>query len=490
MLRGAAALYRPKCMSFAPSVSSSVGLVLVLVLLLNVLRNFTTTPTLSAGKQKEGKKKQVMKRTVERERIVKSTALTTKKFRDAVSVLNFEKTAAPLNGIADFSSKLDVGTVTKFSKPTEEKLHHLKAFKKYQHHERFRHPTSIISGNTKKLNETFVQNLDQNSKFNRVYLDGPKGCGKSTLVNQTIAGALEKFNNDVVILHLYSAEIIGNGTSDYVRNNRLGLWQQPMATKRWLYRTFQTNAEVFKKMKLTKDVRFVSNKIEHSMKAGDSLHDYVLKNREMKDGLPNNAFQFFIQQLIDNSSKIPVVLSVDDFNAMADCGTTPYFTPDYVPIKIQEFELADTILKFASGELNFEKGGVLLAKSSDFHPKRKTTHIAVYPEEEYDAYMKPPRLDLELSQRLALNGGIKPFKVQGLSKEETHSLLSFWRDQEVLLVREDFRKPDYGNDAEAKAAARRAIFDSEKQFDKLVQSNFIVTQGNPHGLVKNLMLSY
>ncbi|KAI3403038.2 hypothetical protein KGF56_004098 [Candida oxycetoniae] len=449
---------------------------------------FTTSAiVLATPRQKEGKTKQAMRRKADvKDKVKKTTSLTHLGFRDAVRELKFEKLASVLNVDELNISSLKAEVVTKYPAKIEAKLRALLAFKPYQHHELFKNPISLVTSNTERIKKSFVEQLEKGSKTNRIYLDGKKGCGKSTLVNQAIALALNKFENNVVILHMHSADLIGNGTSDYFKNSKLGLYQQPMATKRWLTKLLAANEDVFKKIKLTKDVQFVRDKREIELKANkNTIFDYVSQNREINTGMPTMSFQFFIQQLIDNSAKFPVILSVDDFNAMADYSKTQYFHPDHTPIHINEFELADTIFKFASGELSFEKGGVLLAKSFNFAPKRMTTHIAVYPEEEYDPYMKLPMFDIKIAQRLLQNGGIKPFKVEDMTKLETKALLKFWRDQNVLIVRQDFHKQEYGDTEKPQAE-----FDEEKQFEKIVQSSYVISQGNPYGLVKQSLLSY
>lgn len=294
------------------------------------------------------------------------------------------------------------------------------------------------------------------------------------MINQALALSLQEFQNEVVILHLHSADIIGNGSSDYFKNNKLGLYQQPMATKRWLRKILAVNKDIFQKLKLTEDVKFYQDKQEYNLKAGENtLYDYLSKNREINKVQPTMAFQFFISQLKQHSKTVPIILSVDDFNAMADFSITQYRSPDFKPIHISEFELGDFILKAASGELNFDKGGVLLAKSCDFAPARKTTHVAVYPHEEYDPYMKYPNLDMSVAQRLVANGGIEPVQVAPLTKDEVRTLLSFWRDQQVLITRQDFHKKEFNDD---QADVVEQEFDPELQFEKLVQSSFVVSQ--------------
>ncbi|CAK9440039.1 mitochondrial 37S ribosomal protein mS29 [Lodderomyces beijingensis] len=478
---------------------------------LNFAHSFTTLSILNAApRQKEGKAKQVMGRKNDkpREKVKKTTALTPKHFRDAIRVLGFENLAPSLTGVKDLSvNELKTGTVTTYAQKTEDSLRASKAFKKFQYHEMFKKPVSLVTSNTVKINDGFVEKLEGNSIDNRVYLDGAKGCGKSTLMNQAIALALDKYDGKVIVLHLHTAELIGNGSSDYFRNEKLGLYQQPMATKRWLTSILASNAALFKTLKLTEDVTFVEKKKEVKMSKGKhSLYDYLSTNREINRGQPTMAFQFIMRQIQEHSKSIPVLLAIDDFNTMADQPITKYFDRDHAPIDIQEFELADYILRYVSGESRFEHGGVLLGKSQDVCPDRKTVHLAVYQDPKVDPYLKKPKLDLELAKRMVQTHRIEPFRVDPMTHEEVRALMSFWRDQNVLLVRESFHKKDFSinsattatatttttttNNGDLPAENPKAEFDADEQFEKICKSSYVISQGNPHGLIKQNLLSY
>lgn len=452
-------------------------------------RTFTTTPVVFDVRQKEGKKKQVLKKKVDpnKKEVRKTTSLTHLPFRDAVRNLGLNKNA-PVSKIEVLKlGNLQTGSMTSYPKKIESKLNIIGGFKRFQHHEMFDKPVSMITSNTTRLDSEFLEKLNGESKNNRIYIDGVKGSGKSTLVNQAITLAYEKLNNDVIVLHLDSGELIGNGSSDYIKNNKLKLYQQPMLTKRWIWKIMKTNEEIFKKLKLTKDTKFIKDKQEVVLKAGENtLFEYLKQNHEFGRINPHLAFQYFIEQLVDHSKEIPVLLSIDNFNAFADYPLTKYKHPDFTPIHINEFELGDFILKASSGELNFTKGGVLLAKSNDFALNRKTTHVGVYPNEEYDPYLKLPLFDFEIANRLASNGGISPFKMNPLTKDETRSLMKFWKEQGVLIIRQDFHKKLYDDDVIGSIPE----LNQDEQFEKMVQLLYVNNQGNPYGMIKQSMLSY
>lgn len=452
-------------------------------------RTFTTTPVVFDVRQKEGKKKQVLKKRVDpnKKEVRKTTGLTHLKFRDAVCNLGLDKTAPATNIDALKLDNLKNGIITSYPKKIESKLNIIGGFKKYQHHEMFNKPVSMVTSNTSRINTEFVDKLEGESKNNRVYIDGIKGSGKSTLINQAITLSYEKFKNDIIVLHLNSGELIVNGSSDYIKNNKLKLYQQPMLSKRWIWKIMKSNEEIFKKLKLTKDNKFIKDKQEVTLKAGkNTLYEFLDQNHEFGRSNPHLSFQFFIEQLIEHSKEIPVLLSIDNFNAFADYSLTKYKHPDFTPIHISEFEIGDFILKATSGELNFIKGGVLLGKSNDFALNKKTTQIAVYPQEEYDPYLKSPIFDFEVANKLTSNGGITPFKLNPLNKDEVRSLMKFWKDQGVLIIRQDFHKKLYDEES----TNTNVEINEDEQFEKLVQSLYVNNQGNPYGMIKQSMLSY
>lgn len=86
-----------------------------------------------------------------------------------------------------------------------------------------------------------------------------------------------------------------------------------------------------------------------------------------------------------------------------------------------------------------------------------------------------PIFDFDLANSLTANGGIKPFKVLPFTKEEVRSLMQFWKDQGVLIVREDFHKKDYEKISDSPE------INIDEQFEKLVQALYVNNQGNPYG---------
>lgn len=365
-------------------------------------------------------------------------------FRDAVRSLGFEKNApeVPLDTLSN--KNLSLGEIVKYSPSTESKLSTLGSFKKYQHHELFRNPILLISRNLVNLNETFIENIKSSSKNNRFLLLGDHRIGKSTLITQAQALIDDKTKGDAVFLHLDHAERIGEGTSDYLLNKKMGLYQQPMLTKRWIVKIREANKEVLQKMPLSQSTNFTTNKTQYKYVAGkNNLYEYLVNCHDFGKSLSTSAFEFFIKELQHHSKKFPVILSVDNFNAVTTHPLTKYKTPEFEPIHVSQFELGKFILDFVSGTKKFHKGGILLSESNDIG-KHDNLSIGLGLKD-YDPYQHKT-LDTKIIQSL---DGVKPFHVEYLPKENVKGLCQFYHDSGVLFIRnymykEDDRDIEYG----------------------------------------------
>lgn len=458
----------------------------------------------SAPKQKDGKKKIKLgiKKKAAAPSKPKRSGMTHLKFKDAVRALNFEKNAVDVNsqGIKTLSFdalKSQNSKVVKYDQYALQTLRALDSFKKYQHHELFSEPVSMVNNNTVEIGN-FLENLDSSSKNNRLCFIGSKGIGKSTLLTQAKALALSKFNKDIVLLHLDHPERLVEGSSDYIFNKKLGKYQQPMFTKRWIMKLREANKYVFEKMPLTRDVSFTSKKTEYNLKKNEnSLYDFVLLNHDFGKVGPSTAFSFFIEELLAHSKNIPVLITVDNFNVITSEPLTAYHHPDFTPIHVSEFEICDFILNLASGKMSFFKGGVLLAESKDV-ADRHTLNVGIGITK-YNPYWKIDECDVSIAENLLDNGGVTPLKLKELTKAQTRALMSFWKDVNVLQnkdypLQEVFKSfEQIASEEAAKASDAHEEGhegDPEVHFEKILNYNFMRSAGNPGHLLKSVVLSY
>lgn len=425
----------------------------------------------------------------------KKGGMTHLRFGDAVRTSGFEKSAVDLAQLdvedltAENIEHLQKHPVT-YTNDTEKKLFKLGLFKKYQHHEATSRPVSLATENTMDVFNTVVLTLEKPSKENKLFLTGEKGVGKSTLLAQTNALALSKYKNDVVLLSFSQPINIVNGSSDYIYNKEQEIYQQPMFTKKWIRKVLEVNLEVFKKMPLTKDIKFTSKKTETQLKKGENtLFDYLSKSRDFGKAL--SGFKFFIDQVMEHSKTFPVLVTVDDFNALAKHAETAYRHPDFTPIHLKELEVSKFIMGVLSGDVSFHKGGVLAAESKQIG---ETTTLQVGLRlTEYDPYMTEKECDRYVAEALLKNGGMQVKKVKNFTAEESKALLEFFQECGVLKIRpyphKKVIKADGSEDDKAVGAFPEVV-DAKAQLDRIVLYSYNITQGNPGSLFRTAVLAY
>lgn len=427
----------------------------------------------------------------ETEEKVKKGGLTHLKFSDAVRALRFEKLATDLSGQGLeplTTGSLQSAKIVTYSPDVQLQLSSLGAFRKFQHHELTRQPVSVVSDNTIAIQSEFVEKLTLPSTQNRICLLGEQGVGKSTLITQAQALALSQYGGDVVLLHIDHAEQIVDGTSDYIYNQSLGKYQQPMFTKRWVRKLRTANEAVLKKIPLAEDVKVASKGREHQLKKGEhTLYDYLLHNQDFGVAGSTGAFQFFIQQL--QKQQFPVFVSVDSFNALINKPFTRYFHPDMKPIHVTEFEMGHFLQQLVSGELSFAKGGVLLAETKG-DGEAKTLRVGLQLQEP-NPYDKPHQCDLEFAHSMTQNGGVTAKQLVNLSKAQAGELLSFWEKTGALVVRNYPAKLVY---SEAKDSLQVGEYaecrEPEEQLENILNNAFFVSAGNPGRFLKANHMTY
>lgn len=190
----------------------------------------------------------------------KKGGMTHLTFKDAVRQLGFEKGAKELN-VKELSNELNVGEIVTYPADNIARLNLIGSFKKYQHHELFQKPILLISDNLVKLSNTFVKKFNnETSDKNRQILLGDYRVGKSTLITQ-VQSLLMSTNPNSIFLHFDHPEKIIDGSSDYVFNKKLGVYHQPMLTKRWIMKIREANKDALSQIKLSQDISFTTKEL-------------------------------------------------------------------------------------------------------------------------------------------------------------------------------------------------------------------------------------
>lgn len=421
----------------------------------------------------------------------KKGGMTHYRFRDAVSVLSSDKQIQPLENLGiqplDASDLLEQSIVTY----EDNALPLMKAsglFLRYQHHELFEKPVTMVSNGTKSIVEPLVTDLDKNTKNNRHILIGEKGVGKSTLLAQAHALAMSKHKDNVVLLHFEQPEKIVDGSSDYLFNKSKNIYQQPMFTKRWIGKTRFVNEKVFKKMPLSRDFEISTERSSFKLKKDThTVYDFLFRSRDFAK--VSSALDYFIEQLQHHSNKFPVLCTVDNFNGLLKETYTKYHHPNFKPIHVTEFEMGKLLLSLVNGLTPFLKGAVIVAESKSLL-NTKTLNVALKLEV-YDPYHKKSEFDLKSANILLENNGLIVNKVSNLTPEEARSLVLFYRQMGALHIRDYPTKEVITMPEEIismsqikKIGALPEVMDEDLQFEKLLKTAFNVSQGNPGHLLK------
>lgn len=421
---------------------------------------------------------------------VKKSGMTHLSFKDAVRVLRSDTRLPELSSLGVES--LDAANLTKedivtYSETALPLMEGMGLFKKYQHHELFEKPISLISENTMWI-QNLVKNMNKTTKDNRHFLLGEKGVGKSTLFAQAHAIAMSHYKEDVVLLHFSELENAVNGTSDYLFNPKTGLYQQPMFTKRWIGRTRFVNEKVFKKMPLSKDLDVSTDKSNFKLKKDThTVYDLLLRSRDFTKA--SSALEVFIEQLQHHSEKFPVLCTLDNFNGLLEEPYTKYHHPDFRPIHLTEFEMGNFFLNLINGEVAFKRGAVFAAESGSLS-KTKTLTVGLGIDE-YDPYAKKSECDRVVAERLLVNGGASVYKLQNLTPTEARKLVLFYGETGALSVRDyPYKVPvtmpdDTSSVSQFKpVGALPLVKDAEAQKERLIDLAFNISQGNPGYLLK------
>lgn len=395
----------------------------------------------------------------------KKGGMTHHEFREAVTQLGYEKSAQPLQ-VPDLTSAETLGNFYKYPEAVKTKFDYLKVIQPYQHHEMFSEPVSMTNTNTEKLQKEVLSKLQGPSKDNRVCLVGGKGIGKSTLLMQAMALA-NSLEPAPIFMHIPNANSIVDGLSDYILNQKTGKYQQPMFTKRWIWKLKNANAEVFKQLKLSRDFTFEKDRKEITLTKGENtVYDLLNDCHDFGKYGPTTAFQYFVEELQFQSQNVPVLVTIDRANGLFDFPITEYRHADFSLVHVSQLEVGDWLIKLVSGEFSFAKGGVIMAQSSDFSAHRKSMKVGLGLEP-YSPYEKSWLFDVDIANAFLANGGVKPFEVAPFTKEETAKLLEFYQESGVLQATQ-----------------------GETELAKISDNQFTLSGGNPWFLVQAAAFAY
>ncbi|ESW97257.1 hypothetical protein KL918_000865 [Ogataea parapolymorpha] len=404
-----------------------------------------------------------------------------KRFNKLIVSENYKKSATDQEvheKLPVFSAEnLHLDEVVKFKKTSYQKLHILGAFKPNQFNELYSRPITLSRKvETSQIHEFLTKSLSSSSKGNRLIITGDLGVGKSTMLTQFHALALEQ---DSVILQISNMDALVDGSNDFKYNSATGLYEQPMASRDLLKKWFSLNKNVFDKIKLSRPYSPAFDSVKKQKPIGfsekNTLREVLGKLLYNPAVSRANLFQFLMDELAAQKG-IPVFLTIDNFSALCHYANTRYRDKNNNPIYFQKFQLLKTLVEFISGDKTFQKGAIVAATKFD-HKDTDTIPVALGLREP-DYYAKFDQWDRKFTEQLVSNGKPEHMHVKRLSKEQVRALVEHMLECKVIpheIEKRGFSRED----------------DIHEVLPRLSEMEYLLSgNGNPRELYKNCVFSY
>ncbi|AGO13054.1 AaceriAFL106Cp [[Ashbya] aceris (nom. inval.)] len=388
-----------------------------------------------------------------------------KPWKSAVATAKFNANAPALE-LPVFNPAEPKHEVAVFSGEQQRFLHRVGGFKQGQFHELFWRPICY----TRKATEELLGRLS-GAEHQRVILTGQPGVGKSTLLAQAQVAAYDRGS---VIINISHPELFLNGRNDFRLANVGGeeLYTQPMYLKTLLTKILKANKkEVLSAVALTREYKFpvadtresAAKRVTRLVPGKHTLFD-LLSTKTAPAGR-GMLFQAVIDELAAQST-VPVYFTVDNFSRILSGPFSAYKDTSCRSIHVLKLQLGKIIMNFVSGatKFNHKDSRVVLATSGvDRQTKTLPAGLGHIPHDPYATrYQYEPTLS-----KMMLDGGVKEFRVEPLSKTEVAQLVDFYSKAGILSEK----------DQENSRAGR------------LVDEKYLLSgNGNPRELLKSLTL--
>ncbi|ODV83217.1 hypothetical protein CANARDRAFT_19677 [[Candida] arabinofermentans NRRL YB-2248] len=404
-------------------------------------------------------------------------------FSKSILTKNYKKKANNLSIIQDLpilnNKNLKLNSIVKYDEEILKKLYILGSFKPNQFNELFNKPITLLRNKESHEIFKFYENtLIKESKFNKLIITGEKGVGKSTILTQFHSHAL---SSDGIILPITNMQSLLDGSNDFKFNNELKTYDQQMYSKKLLKKIYNLNKDLLIQLPLLNDFIpiYDSNKLKlsSSLKIGSNITLCDLIKLSLSKPINSTHVLTFLINELSKQEKFPTYLSIDNFNALTQYNYTKYKDIDDKFIKYNKFTIVNTLLDLISGQISFNKGGIILSTSSNF--KINDTLKVGLNLIEPNYYAKNSEFDLELSQ-LLLNSNLENLKIDRFSITEVGKLVKFLNDCDLIF--NDFNKIDELNSVNG---------DKDEYLKNLINKKYLISGGgNVKDVIKSCVLGY
>ncbi|KAI5810802.1 mitochondrial ribosomal death-associated protein 3-domain-containing protein [Pyronema omphalodes] len=349
-----------------------------------------------------------------------------KKLRNTIvlSNTNAPKIEAPALDVETSLDESAIGALYSFEDTDIDKLRILDAFRRTQDWKFFHRPSTIFRSESLLVAEKLArisgeqvperESEKQNDPFQRMVVYGPKGSGKSILMLQTIALALQR---NWVVINIPNAHDLVIGHTEYELDTESGLWKQPVYTSQLLQRIAEANRPILQLMTTDKSYKFGKIEIE----AGAPLTN--LTGIGSKDStVSHECFMALLEQL-ERPESPPVLFTFDVLNEVMQF--SEYRDPDFKLIHAHDLAIPNVFLAYLSGKRKFPKGLIMGATSASGAPRCEALELALVGE--------PLPNFSKLDQRVAPSlKGSERLPLGAMDITEARSLLEYCRSSGLL----------------------------------------------------------
>lgn len=369
------------------------------------------------------------------------------------------------------SIKIDqsLNKICGFSSNQLKYLYRLGSFKKNQYRELFSKPSSLIRKESiGKLIQDINNNGNSGNDSNRVIITGEPGVGKSTLLAQLHAYAIE---SKYLIVNIPYPELFLNGRNDFFWDENLKSYVQPMYLKKLLSKILKGNDnQLLSSINLQKDYKFSFTTLNGTQQIFLQRDKHTLLDLlkcKVNPNLRGTQFKVFVNEVY-SQAETPVLFTVDNISRLLTSSYTAYRDTDNRLIPTLKFQIANIIMDIVSGKISFKNPkSAFVGAISGVDRTNRTLPVGLNKLEE-DVYIKQYHYD-PVYANLLKEGNVKEFCLPKMNKDEVKLLLDYYSRCDILPVR-DTRDKDIGQ--------------------LLDEKFFISGNGNPRELLKSITLAY
>lgn len=235
-------------------------------------------------------------------------------------------------------------------------------------------PRALVRKQTLEVLDALDKSKEGN-KGTRLMLDGARGSGKSVLMAQAVAYALD---DGWVVISVPRAVNLINSSTEFTYSAQHKAYVQPEATKTLLEAVLKVNGASLKQIKTSESVTMDGGKLEE----GTTLE--ALIKRAVEDTTSPTSRQTLLEAVfktLANQTEKPVLVAVDDAQSLFR--TTLYRDPDFIRLESFELGLPRSLLSLLTAPSYALQRGAFLSAFSTTHTEFPT----------------PPELSIALAEK-------------------------------------------------------------------------------------------